>query len=159
MGAGKTTCALKLAKRLNYEYFDLDQEIEKESGKAVSQIFLTSGEDGFRSIETECLQNLCRKKDAVLALGGGTPIRKKNFELIQRSGLSVFLCPPVGMLWSRVKANIGKRPVLASLEEPRDVAFEELYKTRLDTYLKAHVHYNHCDTLLRDLPDLIKHLN
>ena len=38
MGAGKTTLAKKLAKKLAYTWLDTDQEIEKKEGMKVSEI-------------------------------------------------------------------------------------------------------------------------
>lgn len=48
-GAGKTTIGQKLAKKLNYQFVDIDEIIEKQEHKTISEIFADDGED-FSSI-------------------------------------------------------------------------------------------------------------
>ena len=55
MGAGKTTYGKRLARDINYNFIDLDQKIEAEQGKTISEIFAEKGEDGFRQIEREAM--------------------------------------------------------------------------------------------------------
>ena len=69
MGAGKTTLGKALAKDLDVSFIDLDQYIERRYMKSVSQIFATSGEQGFREIESRMrimdnvIRYLCVKQD------------------------------------------------------------------------------------------------
>ena len=74
MGSGKTTIGSLLAQKLNLEFRDTDQIIEREEGKTVSQIFLDEGEDAFRVIEKRVLRQELLTDGTVLSLGGGTPI-------------------------------------------------------------------------------------
>lgn len=74
MGSGKTTIGALLAQKLNLEFRDTDQIIEREEGKTVSQIFLDEGEDAFRVIEKRVLRQELLTDGTVLSLGGGAPI-------------------------------------------------------------------------------------
>lgn len=87
MGAGKTSVARRVAERLGWEAVDLDDWIEASSGKKISEIFETCGEDRFRDLETEALATLAVRDKLVLATGGGTLLRQANRDLM--AGLPV----------------------------------------------------------------------
>lgn len=74
MGSGKTAIGSLIAQKLNLEFRDTDQIIEREEGKTVSQIFLDEGEDAFRVIEKRVLRQELLTDGTVLSLGGGAPI-------------------------------------------------------------------------------------
>src|SRR5699024_17015 len=50
---GKSTIGHRLAKALGKTFVDLDDEIEKEAGKPIPEIFAQGGEDAFRALETQ----------------------------------------------------------------------------------------------------------
>lgn len=72
-GAGKSTVGALLAKNLKFAFVDTDKVIEEISGKSVSQIFVDDGEDRFRALELEVLENQLSATDTVLSLGGERP--------------------------------------------------------------------------------------
>lgn len=77
MGSGKSTIGKKIAKKLNLELFDTDNEIEKNQMKRISDIFDQEGEAQFRQYERDTLFSM-PKDDAVISTGGGIIELKEN---------------------------------------------------------------------------------
>jgi shikimate kinase len=71
MGAGKTTVGRRLADAWGVGFRDTDHDIEESQGRAVSDIFVDSGEARFRELEREAVHAALAEHDGVLALGGG----------------------------------------------------------------------------------------
>jgi shikimate kinase len=73
-GAGKSTVGKSLAKLLNQEFIDTDREIERITGRKISEIFVEDGEEFFRSVEVKTVTDLLQNFNGVISLGGGAPI-------------------------------------------------------------------------------------
>lgn len=111
MGSGKTTVGRFLARRLNLEFLDLDQEIERRCGVDVSMIFDIEGESGFRTRETNMLDELTRRDGILLATGGGTVLSPDNREMLSQRGLVVWLRTSVEQQLRRLERD-QRRPLL-----------------------------------------------
>jgi shikimate kinase len=133
MASGKSTVGAELARRLGWDYVDLDSRIEARERKSVPEIFREQGEAGFRRAESNALQDLTQslERDSVVALGGGAFAQEKNRALL-RSWPSVFLNAPVEELWQRSLADGVERP----LRKGRD-QFVRLHGERLPFYRQA----------------------
>jgi 3-dehydroquinate synthase len=77
-GTGKSTTGKILAERLGYAFADTDALIEEKTGRSVYAIFREDGEEAFRQIEREILDELCRFDLQVISTGGGIVISKAN---------------------------------------------------------------------------------
>jgi len=96
MGCGKTTTGRLLAKQLGWRFVDIDENIEKQAGLGISQIFDRLGEAAFRDLERAELARALGEASAsvvptVLALGGGTFAQPANWRCfaqpaVQRAG-------------------------------------------------------------------------
>lgn len=138
MGAGKTSVGQALARRLQWQFVDLDQRIEMQAGLSIAEIFARSGEEAFRRMETaalrELLTELSSSSPAVVALGGGAPLREENAALLAACGApQVFLDAPFEVVRQRCGANVAARPLFRE-EQPARM----LYEARRPHYLKAH---------------------
>ncbi len=137
-GSGKTYWMEALSGASRVEGLDLDAEIEARAGMPISEIFARHGEEYFRKQEHLALASVAgRKGPLIVALGGGTPTFIENFDLIRKSGISVFLDVSLETLINRVRIQRG-RPLLDSddAEEMRDKLIS-LYHARMPSYEKA----------------------
>jgi shikimate kinase len=132
MGAGKTTVARALARRLDWQPVDIDELIEARERDTVANLFAKRGEPYFRSVERAVLLEQFNRRHVVVATGGGTFVDPQNRAAINRDGVSVWLDVPLDRLIARVPAD-GRRPLAADRAE-----FERLYASRRPAYECAH---------------------
>lgn len=139
-GSGKTTLGQQLAEELHVPFVDMDWEIEKRENKSIQEIFSQQGEDHFRHLEAEVLRTWAgAQRDFVMGTGGGAPCFHNGMDIINQSGLSIFLDVPVEELKSRLAAATD-RPLLNSADEiERENKLLSLRAARLPTYKKAHI--------------------
>ena len=90
-GSGKSTVGKLLAEKMNRPYLEADEEIEKQAGMTIPEIFRREGEEGFRRRETEVLRELGKRSAAVISTGGGCVTREENYPLLHQNGIIVLL--------------------------------------------------------------------
>jgi len=133
MGSGKSAVAKELASILNYDLIDLDQKIVEKYGKSIERIFLEEGEIVFRGYEAETARQLIISDPAVIATGGGFPVRTENRRWMKRTGKVVWLkCNP-GQIFERIKNE--DRPLLPKPITVEDI--ENILKGRAHIYRQA----------------------
>lgn len=134
-GSGKSAVGKRLAEMLRVGFVDLDEEIEKIAGMAISRIFEDFGESHFRKIESDTLLSWASRPYAfVMATGGGAPCFHAGIEVINRSGISIFLDVPPNELASRISAE-AHRPLIG--DQKRDETLAELLEKRRAIYERA----------------------
>lgn len=135
MASGKSSVGQELARRLHWQFVDLDARIESRERQSIPEIFLTNGEPGFRLAETAALRELTEslERDTVVALGGGAFTEQQNRELL-RNWPSVFLQAPADELWRRCSDDPAERPLRKDRQQ-----FLRLYQQRLPFYRQATV--------------------
>lgn len=141
MGSGKSTMGIRLSYRLQYILEDTDKLIETKAGMTISEIFAREGEEAFRQMETQLLQQLVEKKGRrVYSVGGGTPVRAVNRPLLKKLGTVVYLRTRPETVYERLK-NDTTRPLLQgedplgkirSLMAERESAYAETADVILD---------------------------
>ncbi|TWT77978.1 Shikimate kinase 2 [Posidoniimonas polymericola] len=104
-GSGKSTVARLLAERLGWSWVDADDELEREAGRTIAEIFAADGEPAFRDLEEQVVARLCGADQTVVALGGGAILRQANRERLAESGPVVWLTAPAGVLAERITAD------------------------------------------------------
>ena len=90
MGSGKSSTGPVLAEILKYKYVDLDVLIEKLTKKTIDKVFSEEGEEYFRDLETQCLQEIIKLPSVVVSTGGGVVLKKENWGIL-RQGIIVWL--------------------------------------------------------------------
>jgi shikimate kinase len=149
MGAGKTTVARTLARRLHWSVEDIDERIEKRERRDIPTIFRQDGEPYFRSIEQEELIALLPARGTIVATGGGTMVNPIAREMMLRDGVVIWLDAPFAKVLDRVPLD-GRRPLAADRIE-----MESLYNQRLMAYSRAHLRLDAGKSSVEDLVDQI----
>ena len=116
-GSGKSTVGVALAARLQWPFTDTDALIELKESKKITDLFVDNGEEYFRGVEFEVLQEVLKQDSVVISLGGGAPISSKAQDVLQASNsMIVFLDVSLATAAPRVGFN-RDRPLL--LGNPR----------------------------------------
>tara|TARA_Y100000389_G_scaffold204621_1_gene258409 strand:- start:1192 stop:1707 length:516 start_codon:yes stop_codon:yes gene_type:complete len=111
MGVGKTTIGKKLARKLKYNFIDVDKLIEIKEGCSINFIFKNKSEDYFRKIESQITLQELKKKGSVISLGGGAFLNKSIRVNVKKTSVSFWLDVNIDILTKRLK-NSQKRPLL-----------------------------------------------
>lgn len=131
MGCGKSTVGRELARRLGYEFIDMDSYIEERAGRRIPRIFQEDGEAGFRELEHLAALELASRAGAVIASGGGALLFPRNAEAF--SGCSVvFLDVPFEECYRRAAGS--DRPLIRQNSREEVSA---LYEKRYPLYCAA----------------------
>ena len=138
MGTGKTTVGRLLAKQLEWNFVDLDKEIEAACGMAVSRIFAEHGEAFFRQRESEAIKRLSQCTHTVISTGGGAVLRDENIDNLRQCGILVRLQARPEVIVSRVENDQHvTRPLLSQPDRLQTVT--ALLAERQDRYELADI--------------------
>ena len=133
MGSGKTSIGFLISKKLNLEFFDIDNHIENNLGMKISKIFKNKGEKFFREYEEKITLNILKKNNIVIALGGGAFLNKNIRNEILKNHFSFWLKLESNILIKRIK-NSTKRPLAYNIS---DIELKNMIKERSKIYSKA----------------------
>ena len=122
--SGKSTVGRALAAALSRPFFDSDDEIVKNEGTSISDIFASRGENAFRDAESNVIAALAAQTGAVIATGGGAILRDENVARLKQNGKLVFLDRPLSDL-----LPTPDRPTASNA-----AAIEQRYHERYDRY-------------------------
>ena len=139
MGSGKTTLGKWISKHTGRTFLDTDKEIEEKTGRSISDIFATDGEEAFRKMETDYLRSLADsgKSNLIISVGGGTPLREENRRILSELGTVIYLKASAGELMNRLRYD-ERRPLLqGKTGEERRVLIEEMLAAREGAYSAA----------------------
>ena len=140
MGSGKSTFGPKLAGALNLHYIDLDEEFESRYKTSINDFFTKYGEKLFRELEHKLLETESLEDDILISTGGGTPCYPGNLELMNNTGITVYLEVPFEILISRLLNSRRKRPLLQSFSgEGFETQVREHLIQREVFYRQAHI--------------------
>ena len=149
MGSGKSSIGSLVAKKLQLNFIDVDNEIETELGLSIKKIFETKGENYFRKLEEKITLKKLKLKPVVISLGGGAFTNRNIRKEVIRNHLSFWLNWSDEILVNRIK-NSKKRPLVSNASENEII---DLIKKRSNIYSKA-LYKIECDSLTKK--DIVK---
>ena len=142
MGSGKSSIGSLVAKKLNLNFIDIDNEIEKKFGMSIKEIFNSKGENYFRELEEKVTLKKLKLNSTVISLGGGAFVNQQIRKEVLKKHISFWLNWSDQILLNRIR-NSAKRPLAYKLSDDKLV---ELIKNRSDLYSKA-LYKIKCDNL------------
>lgn len=147
MGSGKSSIGKRLANRLEFDFIDMDNELEDYAQAKIEDIFSQSGEDSFRMLENRILNKLIARNDhLVIATGGGVPCHSENMTKITEHGFTLYLDLSPSKVARRIemsnRKNPGKRPLV------KDKSGEELLAYVTDHLIVRKPFYEQADMVV-----------
>ncbi len=131
-GAGKSTVAEELARRLGVSVRDTDTDVETEAGASIQDVFIDHGEAHFRALEERAVAQVLDEHDGVVALGGGAVLSERTRERL-RDHRVLFLDVGLSQAVRRVGLGTGRplllgnvRAQLKQLMDARGVLYREV---------------------------------
>ena len=145
MGSGKTSIGSLVAKKINFDFIDVDQKIESKVGMSISEIFKIKGEEYFRKVEENITLEILRKNNTVISLGGGGFLNNNIRKEILNNHISFWLKWSSKTLIKRIKDS-SKRPIALKLSHNQLI---ELIKKRSTIYSKS-LYKIECENLTKN---------
>lgn len=126
-GCGKSTLGKLAAEKLGKTFVDTDAEIIKRIGMSIADYFAAYGEDSFRKVESEVVQEISTQNNLVISTGGGVIKNPENIRWLKGNGTVIWIQRDPELLESG-----NGRPLV-----PDQEAVRRLYKERLALYTAA----------------------
>jgi shikimate kinase len=136
-GSGKTTIGRQMGRRLGLPFLDSDNVIEQRLGCSIREFFDREGEERFRDIEQNVLDDLSKYHHGVLSTGGGAVLRDVNRQHLHARGKVVYLRSTPEEVFRRLKHDM-QRPLL-QVSDPLE-RLENLFNLRDPLYREV-AHY------------------
>lgn len=112
MAAGKTTVGRLLARRLGWDFVDLDEAIRDRIGHTPAEVIRDRGEAVLRALEAELTGELAGRSAIVLAPGGGWGADPRRAEALGPGTVRVWLRVSAAEAVRRAEAEGADRPLL-----------------------------------------------
>jgi shikimate kinase len=116
MATGKSAVGRRVAERLGWSFFDTDDMIEQQTGHTIADLFAKGGEEAFRELESKTVSLVAMMDKAVIATGGGVPLRPANMDELERNGRVVLLTASPETILKRLDLGAVPRPLLAGAD-------------------------------------------
>jgi shikimate kinase len=152
MGSGKSTLGKGLADALGISWLDLDTEIETRYKISIPDFFSKYGETAFRDVEHKVLNDIALIPDLVVSTGGGVPCFHNNMELMNQTGLTIYLEATPALILTRIGPYAWKRPLFQKMDGTDTLEkITEHLKSREEYYQQAQIKV---DAAIPDIKEL-----
>lgn len=139
MASGKTVVGKALAHKLGRKFIDSDKVIEEKCQMPIPEIFEKYGEEYFRNIESQVIEEISLESGAVIATGGGVVLNENNIAVLRKNATIVNLEPSGDVIIARLSKDDGTRP----LNKGQDI------NQILDRFEKRKPFYDNCDVKVK----------
>lgn len=133
-GSGKSTIGRLLAKRLNVRFFDSDAVIERRIDCSIREFFEREGEQAFRDLEQDVINELTQNNGCILSTGGGVVVRQANRDMLHQRCQVIYLHSSPEEIFRRLRHD-QSRPLLQVAD--RLALLKKLYDLRDPIYREA----------------------
>ena len=133
-GSGKSTVGRHLARQLGLRFLDTDTEVERRLGMPIRDWFAQHGEDSFRDVEQDVIEDLTSQDGVVLATGGGAILRPSNRDALHSRSHVFYLRSTPEELFRRLRHDT-QRPLLQVADPQRRL--RDLFRERDPLYRRA----------------------
>jgi shikimate kinase len=145
MGSGKTHWARQLSTKLGLPFYDLDTIIVEKEHLSVTDIFGEKGEEYFRFLEKETLEDIAdREESFIMSCGGGTPCFFNNIEFMKKNGKVVWLNTSIDELKQRLLKERNSRPLIS------DISDEDLRRYIIRKLSERRMYYQQADVTVSE---------
>lgn len=134
MGSGKTHWGRQLSAKLGLPFYDLDTVIVEKEGRTIAELFSEKGEEYFRYLEKDTLEEIVDYQESfILSCGGGTPCFFNNIEFMKKNGKVIWLNTSIDALKQRLFKERTSRPLISEVndEELRRYIVRKLSERRM----------------------------
>ena len=130
-GAGKSSLGAKLAAELSVPFIELDREVEREAGAALSELFGMYGQEGYRRFERRALERvLAENERCVIATGGSLVTAPETYARLLAACKTIWLKADPEEHMSRVIAQGDMRPIrghAAAMDDLKQLLIERTH--------------------------------
>ena len=130
-GSGKSTIGRQLAREMGRTFIDCDEEIERRAGMSIPTIFAEKGEAVFRDMESAVIEDVCRERSRVIAMGGGAILRRGNVQAMRQNAAVLMLERDIDRLSRKGRPLSSSRHAVYELWAQR----ESLYRSASDAVI------------------------
>lgn len=125
--SGKTTLGKVVADFTGKTFIDTDAKIVEKIKMSIRDYFAIYGEQKFREVEYNVVEEVSRMENCLISTGGGVILNPKNMENLRSNGCVIFIDRPV-------------KDLLATSDRPLSDTEEKivkLYNQRIELYRSA----------------------
>jgi len=154
MGTGKSSVGRLLASQLRFDFVDTDDLIERRAGRSIAEIFTQDGEERFRKLERDLVEEMAEWRRRVISTGGGLAVNPENLDSIKRHSLVVCLWASPELIWERVRRQ-AHRPLLRDADPQAKI--RALLESRKPFYRQADVLISTDNRSVREVAQQVLH--
>lgn len=136
--SGKSAIGKKIAEKLLYNFFDLDEVITTKLNKSIKAIVDEGGWKYFRQEEATICEEISQEDNAVISTGGGVVINENNIKNLKKNGIIILLNCELKKLKQRRKKqekDRENRPLLTGATTNTEI--EEVWAERKEKYFNS----------------------